>query len=214
MTSMQRTEVEIPETDKVCSGYLNIYAEIFKPFLGRKITLLELGVARGGSLLLWQDWFPDGTIIGIDKDLGPLVREPLARERVRCYEGYQDDQLFLTKIATLEGPFDIIIDDCSHSADPTRESFLFLFEYLKPDGLYCIEDWGTGYWDHPEFDGQRYQGPGHRAGMVGFVKELVDEVGMRDITDERFGIPPIRPSRFVNLTIYPGIVIVRKPCGS
>ena len=51
--------------------------------------------------------------------------------------------------------------------------------WLKPGGVYVVEDWGTGY--GPKWaDGAPYAPDGtpggHRAGMVGFVKELVDEL--------------------------------------
>ena len=53
--------------------------------------------------------------------------------------------------------------------------------------------------------------PSHQAGMVGFIKELVDECGMPDITDPRFGLGPQRPSRIAQLSIGVGLVIATKP---
>jgi hypothetical protein len=41
--------------------------------------------------------------------------------------------------------FDIIIDDASHIGELTKTAFWHLFDnHLKPNGLYAIEDWGTG----------------------------------------------------------------------
>ena len=37
--------------------------------------------------------------------------------------------------------------------------------------------------------------------MVGFVKELIDELGMADITHPQFGIAPPRASRFREMRI-------------
>jgi hypothetical protein len=53
--------------------------------------------------------------------------------------------------------------------------------------------------------------PSHQAGMVGFIKELVDECGMPDITDPRFGPGPQRASRIAELSISVGLVIATKP---
>jgi hypothetical protein len=53
--------------------------------------------------------------------------------------------------------------------------------------------------------------PSHQAGMVGFIKELVDECGMPDITDPRFGLGPQRQSRIAQLSIGVGLVIATKP---
>lgn len=46
--------------------------------------------------------------------------------------------------------------------------------------------------------------------MVGFVKELVDEMGAPDITHPDHGIPPLRYPRFKDLHVLPGHVVVVK----
>jgi len=56
----------------------------------------------------------------------------------------------------------------------------------------------------------RRQFHSHNYGMVGFVKELVDEAGMGDITREDFGVPPYRPSKFKEMRIFPGQVFIVK----
>ena len=75
-----------------------------------------------------------------------------------------------------------------------------------------VEDWGTGYWDCYA-DGSAYRpGVNHLAGMVGFIKELVDECGMGDITHASHGnkaIPPRGPI-LSRLEIAPGHVFIFK----
>jgi hypothetical protein len=50
----------------------------------------------------------------------------------------------------------------------------------------------------------------HDYGMVGFVKQLVDEAGAGDITHPEWGIKPYRPSIFSRMTILHGQVIIVK----
>lgn len=50
----------------------------------------------------------------------------------------------------------------------------------------------------------------HDYGLVGFVKELVDECGMADVTREDWGTPPYRPSKFAEMRISPGQVFIVK----
>ena len=50
----------------------------------------------------------------------------------------------------------------------------------------------------------------HDFGMVAFVKELVDEVGMGDITKPNLGIAPHRPSKFREMRMSHGQVLVIK----
>ncbi len=45
--------------------YFDIYTRYFERFRDRPITMLEIGVFRGGSLRMWKEYFhPDSTIVG------------------------------------------------------------------------------------------------------------------------------------------------------
>ena len=84
----------------------------------------------------------------------------------------------------------------------------FTITGLVSGGIYAIEDWGTGYWSGHSFypDGRRFREGGgaidaatapiaskfstHQYGMVGFIKQLVDECGMMDLTNPTWGNPP------------------------
>ena len=246
------------DTDKAeHTHYLRNYEDYFKNLVGRDVRLLELGVYRGGSLLLWRDYFERGLIVGLD--VSP-VRLDDPTGRIRVYQGRQQDTALLDRIARQTAPdgFDVIIDDCSHVGELTRVSFWHLFDrHLKPGGLYVIEDWSTGYWDSwPDGVGysprpapgynhaafrlrsavarlhnsrlaarlpparkllvaakrliNRRQFRSHDYGLVGFVKELVDECGMSDITRADRGRPPHRESKFKEMRISPGHVLVVK----
>jgi hypothetical protein len=222
----------------MASGYLGLCDTFFEPWFDEKIVLLELGVHTGGSLLLWRDYFPRGTIVGIDIS---LPKEFKPTERVRLYEGNQADPAFLSRVAHDTAPdgFDIIIDDASHLGELTKTAFWHLFDnHLKPKGLYVIEDWGTGYWDdwpdgksvdieclsRPQTQTglrfflskiagklqQKIRLRSHDYGMVGFIKQLVDEQGAYDATRKRWKDKPKRESKFESITIARSIAFVRK----
>ena len=126
----------------------DFYERLFDPFSDRDIRLLELGVYKGGSLLVWRDYFEKGTIAGLDIDPVQIKDDS---GRIRVYQGRQEDTRMLDRIAGEQAPegFDIIIDDCSHVGRLTSVSFWHLFaRHLKPGGLYIIEDVGTSYLDH------------------------------------------------------------------
>jgi hypothetical protein len=246
------------DTDKAeHAHYLRNYEEYFRPLLDRDIKLLELGIYRGGSLLLWRDYFQKGLIVGLDLQELKIEDET---GRIRTYLGMQQDTQLLDRIGNENAPqgFDVIIDDCSHIGELTRISFWHLFDnHLKPGGLYVIEDWSTGYW-RQWFDGVSYdyrpnlnfkktsfklraaisrlqksriaervspmgkllelakrvfnrrQFHSHDYGLVGFIKELVDECGMADITRADRGTPPYRPSKFKEMKIASGQVFIVK----
>ena len=216
------------DTDKCQSQhYLDNYSEYFSSLKESNISLLELGIHKGGSLLLWRDYFSRGEISGLD--MNPVeIDDPTGR--VHIYKGQQHDTSLLDRIAEERAPkgFDIIIDDCSHIGAFTKISFWHLFDnHLKNGGIYTIEDWGTGYWDQ-WIDGKQYtppdktdseltveklqnqRFPSHDFGMVGFVKELIDECGMSDLTFPERGLPPHRPSKFKSMKVTLGHVIIVK----
>ncbi len=57
------------DTDKIRLGYLETYDAILAPWVDKDVKLLEIGVHRGGSLKLWREYFPRGTVVGIDRKL-------------------------------------------------------------------------------------------------------------------------------------------------
>ncbi|MDM7998653.1 MAG: class I SAM-dependent methyltransferase [Dehalococcoidia bacterium] len=137
-------------------NFLPYYEKWFQPLLSRDIKFLELGIDKGGSLLLWRDYFETGIIVGLD--VNPVaIEDPTGR--IRTYQGRQEDTVLLDRIAREQAPegFDVIIDDCSHIGALTRASFWHLFpHHLKPGGMYIIEDIGTGYMDNWP-DGKAYE---------------------------------------------------------
>ena len=165
--------------------YLKEYERLFDRLVDSPVNLLELGVYRGDSLIMWKKYFTNGNIIGLDLSTDSVPPLPGG---IKIYQGDQKDAAILDKIRAENAPagFDIIIDDASHIGDLTRKSFWHLFDnHLKPGGIYCVEDWGTGYWSGFE-DGKDFVvGQPHFAGMVGFVKELVDECGIQDALHAR-----------------------------
>jgi hypothetical protein len=50
----------------------------------------------------------------------------------------------------------------------------------------------------------------HSYGMVGFVKELIDECGMEDITHPAHGVKPLRMPQFESMMVTHGQVFIRK----
>ena len=156
---MQKSLAEIAcklDTDKTQSqSYIDNFERHFGHLRSTPVKVLELGVFHGGSLLMWQEYFSNGLIVGLDLQSNPFSEMP---ERICFYQGSQDDEKLLDRVAQECAPdgFDIVIDDASHIGTLTRDSFRNLYvKHLKPGGIYVIEDWGTSYWDSWQ-DGRAY----------------------------------------------------------
>ena len=191
--------------------FLKRYDRIFAELETEAPVIVELGVYRGRSLRLWSDAFPLATIIGFDMEVPSDELPP----NCSVVQGSQRNRADLEKVLAHAGALDIVIDDCSHLAEPTRLAFETLFPRVRPGGFYVVEDWGTGYW--PSWpDGSLPQGGNHLAGMVGFVKEFVDGVGIPARNRLR-NPPPIHEanwstenSPYEYVTYYPGMACVKK----
>ena len=202
-------------TDK--RGNVPFYDNLFADLWGKEdIRLLELGVgADMGSLLAWRDNFPHGFISGID--IGVPSQE---LDRIGIHKGSQDDIGLLKKVSNSDAPdgFDIIIDDASHVGALSKTSFDYLFyNSLKDGGIYVVEDWGTGYWGWWQDGGWTSPPTGfmdnriqtHDYGMVGFIKYLIDLIGLKDATSGH-GRGPLVDSHIREIRIHPGIAVVFK----
>ena len=92
--------------------YLEVYEWCFAPHRNRPCRILEIGVQNGGSLQLYQKYFPLAEkIIGVDID--PKCRS-VESGNIIIEIGSQADRAFLADISDAHGPFDIDIDDGSH----------------------------------------------------------------------------------------------------
>ena len=79
------------DTDKISPNRFlqEEYDRIFEPYVQKKIAPTRTRCIRqGDSLLLWRDYFPFGTIAGIDIKL-PDGFDP--GERIHIFEGSQAD---------------------------------------------------------------------------------------------------------------------------
>jgi SAM-dependent methyltransferase len=132
------------DTDKgTLHSYLDVYAALFG---GRRFAVrnvLEVGVNTGGSIVLWERFFPNARIFGLDVTLDRL-RHTVdgSRTKLLVKDAYTPEV-----VAELsDTAFDIIIDDGPH----TLESMLFAAAnfpgLLREGGVFVIEDVQSPDW--------------------------------------------------------------------
>ncbi len=127
--------------------YFDIYEENFSKYKKRKITILEIGIAKGGSLRMWKNYFSsDSKIVGID--INPECKK-FEKDNIKTYIGNQADVNFLGSVIKDIGKPDIIIDDGGHTSNQQILSFNYLFGHLNDKGTYLVEDTHTSY--HSDF---------------------------------------------------------------
>lgn len=133
-------------TDKNIHGYLPIYARYMERLRSEPIRLLEIGIQFGLSIKMWLEYFSEGQIYGLDCIKDFTSTDP----RCHLYLGDQRNPTILQTIASDAKGFDVVIDDGCHHADAQVISFTTLWPFIKPKGLYIIEDCFT--WSDSHFD--------------------------------------------------------------
>ncbi len=126
-------------TDKgTAHSYLQVYDECFRDMTPTKV--LEIGIASGGSLAAWADYFGDQTtIIGMDITLKNVIHGK-NKANVQMILGDATRFSDIHQHLGVEGSFDIIIDDGSHRFVDQVCSMVLLLDRVKDGGYYIIED--------------------------------------------------------------------------
>ncbi|MFD9698664.1 class I SAM-dependent methyltransferase [Lentzea sp. NPDC059081] len=162
--------------------YTQHYERHFARLRTEPVRVLEIGIggwddpdSGGGSLRMWQRFFPRGLVHGLD-----IARKNVSGPRIMTVRGDQSDAEFLDRLGRELGPFDVVIDDGSHFNDHVRTSFHALFPHVRPGGLYVVEDLQTAYWPgwggHPE---------GTDGTSIGMLKSFVDGLNHAEVGDPR-----------------------------
>ena len=134
-------------------GYTEIYGELFKDVRNEVKKVLEIGVHKGQGLMMWNDFFPNAEIRGIEQfeanNLWKAPEGPVYTEndkRIKVMVGECQKEEVLTRFIQEHGTnFDIIIDDAAHVSDHQQICMGFLFPHLAPGGAYIIEDMHAPY---------------------------------------------------------------------
>lgn len=121
-------------------NYLAYYWMHFRDIRLDVRSVLEIGVQTDRSICMWEEFFPNATIYGVDID--PTCKK-FEGDRRRILIGDQGDPEFLRQV--MQEPrwaFDVIIDDGSHRVDHQLKTFEMLLPAMSDHGIYVIEDTG------------------------------------------------------------------------
>ncbi len=111
--------------------FFNVYNKHFSKFIGKNVTILEIGVRDGASLELWRDFFGSNCkVYGID--INPKCKE-LETEQTEIFIGNSEDRNFLRSIKEKVPQIDIFIDDGGHKMNQQIIAFEEFYPHLSPN---------------------------------------------------------------------------------
>jgi hypothetical protein len=140
--------------------YTPVYYDLFKYHKSDYDKVLELGIWEGASHKMWNDFFTNATIYGVDNFSG-IYKKYMDENPI--FSPSQINKMLSDKIDELENlgivvipcdqtdrealddsffdmEFDLIIDDGGHGSWQHQKSFDILWDKIKSGGYYIIED--------------------------------------------------------------------------
>ena len=116
--------------------YIETYDKLFAPFQ-KGCSIMEIGLALGHSIDLFDEYFDNSTIVGID--ISVIFNRDSYKNKVAIIEGDATKEDTLTWF-TKDTKFDIVIDDGSHVTQDQLTTFNLLKGKMNKGGIYIIED--------------------------------------------------------------------------
>mgnify|MGYP001490550182 CR=1 FL=1 len=154
------------------SNYFEIYENILKKFINKKITLVEIGVGNGGSLFMWKKFLgKKAKIIGIE--LNPEAKK-LEKHGFNIFIGDQSDPEFWKNFYKKTGKIDILIDDGGHTNLQQITSVMESIPYIKNNGVMIIEDTHTSFMNYKGFKNPS------KYSFINFSLHLIENIHQRN----------------------------------
>ena len=124
------------------------YTLKFEPIKLQVENILEIGVWTGAGLITWARYFPNAEIEGIDwkfqyhNHIKRLYKLDLSNKIVLNFFDTTDTNRIRKHFRPerYDDYFDIIVDDGNHFASAQKATIINMFQYLKPGGIWVIED--------------------------------------------------------------------------
>ena len=130
--SSQRENVT---NERHCHPYTIFYDSLFKNNRNQKLNIAVFSLLNSNSLLMWNDYFLNSNIYGFEYN----------DDYINYFNKFIDDNIILSKIDIDNAPsnaimYDLIIDDFTHLIEDQIKIIKNMHSYLKPGGIFIIED--------------------------------------------------------------------------
>jgi hypothetical protein len=137
-------------TDKnTTHSYLPLYQKLL---LSKKETaknVLEVGIFNGGSIKLWNDFFTNANVYGIDIMNIENVWEGIKNiEKIILHTSTDayNNNFFITHFLNKNIKCDFMLDDGPHSLESMKKFIKLYSQIMTDDGILIIEDVQSWHW--------------------------------------------------------------------
>jgi hypothetical protein len=142
--------VDNSKTDKnTTHSYLDLYEKLL---INKKETaknVLEVGIYKGGSIKLWNDYFTNSNVYGLDTTHIDNVLDVIKNnEKIILYTSIDayDNNFFINNFLNKEIKFDFMLDDGPHTLKSMKKFINLYSQIMTDDGILIIEDVQSWDW--------------------------------------------------------------------
>jgi cephalosporin hydroxylase len=135
--------VDNTRTDKnTRHSYLPLYQKLLIKKKETATNVLEVGIAHGGSIKLWSDFFTNATVHGLDimnyEDIWDGIKN---NDRIVLYtsDAYNED-FFKSNFLNKGIQCDLMLDDGPHTLESMITFIKLYSQIMTDDGILIIED--------------------------------------------------------------------------
>ncbi len=118
--------------------YFDVYQRHLARFVGRQVSVVEIGIYSGGSLPMWRSYFGEQSHVhGVD--IEPACRA-YEGDGSSIHIGDQADRAFWAQFRRDVPDVDIVIEDGGHRTNQQVVTLEELLPQMRPGGVYICED--------------------------------------------------------------------------
>ena len=175
-------------------NYFQVYDEYLKKYIDKNITFVEIGVANGGALNIWKNFFRNARIIGVDLNHKCKIFE---KDNVEVVIGDQADPKFWKNFFEKIGKVDVIIDDGGHTNEQQIITTLECIPNINDGGILLVEDVMSSYLSS-------FENPS-KYSFINYSKKIIDDINFNNSSLGKFDYSLNKHIHAVKF--YEGIVI-------
>lgn len=122
-------------------GYTAVYELLFGPLKFKDINFLEIGIEKGASTFLWEQYFDNAKLFAFEHDTNKIDKVKQLADKTQFFQVDSGNKEQLEQVFNSTGvQFDVILEDASHQLEHQRNAIEIGVKYLKPGGMLIIED--------------------------------------------------------------------------
>lgn len=130
-------------------SYLPLYEHLLSRLKNTAKNVLEIGIYRGGSIKLWNDYFTNATVYALDiLHIDTVWGQLKNNNKIILYTSTDayNEKFITDKFLNKNIKFDFMLDDGPHTLKSMIQ-FIKLYSHLLTDnGILIIEDIQKGEW--------------------------------------------------------------------